>query len=716
MAKLLAYYNLCPINNVDDFLGLSRDVDPGCVINTLGRNIILVVKLSNQRQIRSWTVLDRLSSKVVYDFRSERYVGVFGGKYIRCWSQDQNDINTVKKVKLYRSVLDLFSLANGQTLLLYADGSCESLESALETRKQNKANVNDERMAAVNVDTKTHTIRDVQVLVLDNGTPLLTYFVRKEDDGSLELNYALLNPSDLKLQKGFEKIALQRIGDDIKLASSCIVDGSDGPSLLTIWSDSRIFNLQLSLGQSPKREEGVGNFIEMVQTLNVKQPLSMTCIGKDYVAFYANNKNQDGAILVLFNVQFKVFQAKQFFKVYFVSSRFWVVESNILLAFGQMLAVVPFKISKKQLSDMIGSQATFDLTNTVDDESINEECEFLDTYSFSESLTEKAKQCGLFDESSKSDEEDEETITNVPGLKRLYSADEFDEALRAAYRQSMAVNVIECDWLPEDTVQIKLFNNADYSLGPLILSEKFEIILEELERCGYSEVEITDRIVPVLVDGKLTEDLAKCLKRYSVISERTIVKALKYALSLPVPAYDEESSERPEIVEVPKKLESELPNQDIIVTAQANHPSHRDLLNVVLSCSFNRKPMTQYIRKELDFSIVTVLMQHLEDLLLDPMATLSETLHNGDTFDSDEQVVGWIMVLLDSHYQQFILSTEDTVREQLQRMLDIVNRHVGLLRELQTLAPSLRRMLERKTSKTARDPSQWYNVETITLY
>ena len=46
MAKLLAYYNLCPINNVEEFLGLSKDAEPGCVINTLGRNIILVVKVS----------------------------------------------------------------------------------------------------------------------------------------------------------------------------------------------------------------------------------------------------------------------------------------------------------------------------------------------------------------------------------------------------------------------------------------------------------------------------------------------------------------------------------------------------------------------------------------------------------------------------------------------------------------------------------------------
>ncbi|XP_049297620.1 uncharacterized protein LOC125771250 [Anopheles funestus] len=717
MARLLAYYNLCPINNVNDFLGLSRDAHPGCVINTLGRNIILVVKLSNQRQVRSWTVLERLSNKVVYDFRSERYVGVFGGRYIRCWTRDQNDINTVKKVKLYRSVLDLFTLDNGTTLLLYTDGTCESLESALETRKQNKLHPNDME-SLPHVDPNTHAIRDAQILLLDNGTPLLSYFVRKEEDGSMELNYALLNPADLKPHKGFEKIALQRIGEDIKLVSSCVVDGSDGPSLLSIWTDSRIFNLQLSFGQSPKREDGVGNFIEMVQTINVKQPLSMTSIGKDYVALYANNKNQDGAILVLFNVQFKVFQAKQYFKVYFMSSRFWVVESNILLAFGQMLAVVPFKISKKQLSDMIGSQQTFDLTHTIDDESINEECELLDVYSFDEMLSEIATKKEQLNGCSEHEKDGDDADANLaePQYKRLYSEFEFGEVLRAAYRETLPVDVIECSSLPNDMVQVKLFNNADLTLGPLILSDNFEITLEELERSGYSEMEITDRIVPLLVQANLTSDLAKCLKRYSVISERTIVKALKYALSLPDPEIDAPALADGETSKVtPRKDKSELPNQDVFVKAQANHTSHFDLLNVVLSCSFNRRALTSHTRNELDFPTVMVLLKHLEYLLVDPMATLSETLHSVENFDSDEQVVQWIMALLDSHYQQFILSMEDTVHEQLRRLLDIADRHIGLLNELKTLPPSIRRTLQEKPQKAIKT-KPWYNVETVTLY
>lgn len=56
MAKLLSYYSLCPINDVREFLGLSRDVDTGCVINTLGRNIIQVVKVGYPLKLPLLTV------------------------------------------------------------------------------------------------------------------------------------------------------------------------------------------------------------------------------------------------------------------------------------------------------------------------------------------------------------------------------------------------------------------------------------------------------------------------------------------------------------------------------------------------------------------------------------------------------------------------------------------------------------------------------------
>lgn len=46
MAKILNYYPLCPINDVEEFLGLSHGAESGTIINTLGRNIISIFKVS----------------------------------------------------------------------------------------------------------------------------------------------------------------------------------------------------------------------------------------------------------------------------------------------------------------------------------------------------------------------------------------------------------------------------------------------------------------------------------------------------------------------------------------------------------------------------------------------------------------------------------------------------------------------------------------------
>lgn len=132
MAKILTYFHLCPINDEEEFLGLSHDETKGNIINTLGKNIIINVKvriikfypvfssqfnsshqmnnfflllsnklqLSNQKQINSWTGLEKLSSKVVHDSISKQYVGPFAHKWIRCWDKNCTDINAVKKIRV----------------------------------------------------------------------------------------------------------------------------------------------------------------------------------------------------------------------------------------------------------------------------------------------------------------------------------------------------------------------------------------------------------------------------------------------------------------------------------------------------------------------------------------------------------------------------------------------------------------------------------------
>ncbi|KXJ76374.1 hypothetical protein RP20_CCG009711 [Aedes albopictus] len=711
MAKLLSYYSLCPINDVREFLGLSRDVDTGCVINTLGRNIIQVVKLSNQKLQHSWTSLDRLTSKVVYDFRSERYVAVFGNRQVRCWNRDQSDINKVKKLKFFRSILELFTLDNGQVLVLYDDGSCESLESAVDTRNEDRKDP-ENILKKPNIDSVKETILNVTAITVDSGDTILAYFVKDQEEETLTLNYALLEKESLKPLKGFHKIKLQRIEQKVHLVGQSIVDGSAGPSLITIWSDKRIFSKPLTFDDEA-HHKSIGNFISILSMINTSQPLSMIGISKDYVAIYANNLNQDGATLLLYNVQFKVVQAKQLFKVYFNNSRFWLSENHILLAFGQTLAVVPFKISKEQLSDMVGTQRSIELRSYVDNESINEDCDFNEGFAFVGNL-----------ESVVDEESDEEDSKPERVYKIFESIETFEESLRKVYKSNLQVDVLRDESLPDDTIQMRLMANVDNSLGPLVFSEKFEIFVSELEKHGFCEMEITDKVLPLMIEANASLDIGKCLKRYSTVSERALVSVLQYAL-----ACNDQPPSGTKITDLEQLLDryeesaipasnpsEEIKNLDILECHDVEDSSRNDLLNIVLSCSFNRRTILPLVRNEIDLNAVLRLLDHLLHLLTDPVSSLMDSPTNCDNFNSDDKVVEWATLLIDSHYQQIILSRDGKVRERMVNWMNVVKQHSDSLQELKSLAPAVLRLVEKKTGEGEKHVNKWYSVETVQLY
>ena len=80
----------------------------------------------------------------------------------------------------------------------------------------------------------------------------------------------------------------------------------------------------------------------------------MVAVSNSYVAMYGGNIDEEGAQLILYNVQFKVCQTRQSFKL-FHPTKMWCIDDNVMLCVGQNLAVVPFFINTQQLSEMVGS-------------------------------------------------------------------------------------------------------------------------------------------------------------------------------------------------------------------------------------------------------------------------------------------------------------------------------------------------------------------------
>lgn len=47
MAKFTTYYNLAPINDPKEFLGIAKDKVEGNIITTLEKNIVIVLKVGS---------------------------------------------------------------------------------------------------------------------------------------------------------------------------------------------------------------------------------------------------------------------------------------------------------------------------------------------------------------------------------------------------------------------------------------------------------------------------------------------------------------------------------------------------------------------------------------------------------------------------------------------------------------------------------------------
>lgn len=184
--------------------------------------------------MHSWNVLEKLSSKVVYDFRSKHYVGVFFNRSFRLWTAATKDVNRIKKEKIPKAVHELVSVQRRDTLVLYKDGSCESLELCRDTRKVDRTGA--AAMRAI-VDERQCRISQPQTFVpaADGSDSLmLTYFVLN-DDGAVGLVYFRLDGETLQPSGAVQRLHIVRPDNgSSKLVGYVVVAGQQQPSLMTL--------------------------------------------------------------------------------------------------------------------------------------------------------------------------------------------------------------------------------------------------------------------------------------------------------------------------------------------------------------------------------------------------------------------------------------------------------------------------------------------------
>lgn len=113
------------------------------------------------------------------------------------------------------------------------DGTCESLEYAIETRKEKK-DLSLPQFKSI-IEPSSVRILSSTYFKLSNNTILLTYFVKTLDNHETHLIYYTLENETLRLNGPINRLKLTRDEKEkIRLCGFTVVDSHNFPNLVTI--------------------------------------------------------------------------------------------------------------------------------------------------------------------------------------------------------------------------------------------------------------------------------------------------------------------------------------------------------------------------------------------------------------------------------------------------------------------------------------------------
>ncbi|XP_037949863.1 uncharacterized protein LOC119680910 [Teleopsis dalmanni] len=706
MTKFMSYYNLFMLSEPKELIGIDADRDDGHIIVTLGKSMVMIIKISTQKSVRSWLISEKLSAKVVYDRQSEKYVGVFGNRVIRCWDANITDVTKCKRLKFKKSIADLLTVDN-DTFVLYSDGSCETLSKAINSRK------NDIESGPLQIELSvTYTFSGASIWNLEDSK-ILTYFKHNNVNGNLELIRLDLENNNIVTY------SINRTDENVKIAGYIVFDEDDGPTLLTIWSDRRIFLLNL---QGTEPEKSPGDFVALLTELQLEKPISLVNVSRNFIAIYGANSSKDGGFLLLYNTKFKVVKGKQFFKIYFDVSRLWKIKEHLLLAMGQNLSVISYQMSKDVLADLIGSQISNDYTKLAEYD-FNEEESFHEGLTLEEQFIQNgtgvnfAKNMNHFD------------MPKADGQSTAYeSVSNFNNTINELSRLHLHIDVLEIDRnLNERKISLmKNYNDDGF------VNWHVQTIANRLERSGASEYEVTEKLLTYLIKADLLQDIAVCLRRYNNLSEKILARTLSYLLEKFTPAENQSQNEK-KTNDSTEQMEVDLPEALDNGTTIADIPNFNiceqkfqrinrkvkvvDVLNTLLLCTFDTEAIVVHLRHEIDYPKLLKVFVHLYNLFTSKETVFEKhSSYLPQSIYVEIQIIRWLSVFLSSHYQNLVLSKDENMLNILVNWSTLASNYIRQAEDLNELHCLINDLLDCKSSYTENNLNTWYSIEEVNLF
>lgn len=608
MAKLYSYYTLCPLIDQQNLLGVERDSESGCAIVTLGRNIVIRYKLQDLKQLSSWTSKDRLTTQVIYDETTRQYAAIFNEKRIRLWSAEETDLNNIKGYKFQSALHTILTLENCPPVLVRKDGATASLERAIQNRKswsgEGILKVGDKILDC-------HLIRTgdkINLCMLINNQGTYNCIV-------VRLN----NETYAEEIDSMRRMELKRRSEE--LVGHTVLQARNKACLLTLWSHGRLYSHPL---METNTETSLSNLIGIISNINTKHSVVMTALNEATVAVYGADVSEEGAVLMIYNVQFKLIQAAQKLKLYTKDAKLWKIEDKLLLAANRHLAIAPYHLAPQKIATLLGSSLRF----KNDDENT----------------------------------EDNEIVV-------------IQESTVAQWEKNGANFVRQSTEKP-----------------PVKLSKQISSYVNE----GLSDAAIQEILIPQLIESKNVEAIVWCLNNFKDLPEKLLIDLLIFSLRSPDETF--------------------LPLQNGIsdnLSASKKLYSRNDFLDTIFSLTYSDISLSAYLKSGLNFDEILQLLQYL----IQKLDSEEELFHDIVQQPTDKQLYEWSSLLLESHYQHYVLSRDSEVSTLLNKLNYVLDEHVRVFKDMENLRPILKRTISGKSSKLLqKNRNKFYTIEEIKLY
>ncbi|CAG2053493.1 unnamed protein product [Timema podura] len=589
---------------------------------SLSRSALFAVNQSdggvvvNQKQVGSWSTKDKLTSPVVYDRGRKQYVGVFIQSQLRLWARKEEHLDKIKKHKFKLPIYYVFSENDkNDPVVVFLNGLVLHLSDALQKSKE------DYKRALLKPDQViedcklvTHEHNKYVILLTKNSRVIVPTIEKVRDFvqlNSLKENFLWLEKAEViyeaKIIKNTNgKFNLPR--QELVISQKTVSEKNLVLHIMPVTDGEPAVHLKATRtdGKRPLfSDEFPGNLVHVVSAVSTKHPVAITALSSNHLAMFGADPSEEGARLLIYNLQFNLVQSHHQFKLFSNPPKMWHVDQKLLVAIGGNLAVVPYQLETERLEALVGSHKT---------------------------VTQQAAS-------------DVEIVTELQ----------------------------EVAWTKDNQIE-DTHNDA-----PQIIQQE----LRNLESSGRPQSSILEDLLPKLIEkGNISsnESSSQHLSSSATREEKMDVDGYHTLV----------------------KVNGE-------VNKGVSFPSAVcQLLNATLNIPFSDMILLPYLRN-VSFSYTLILLRYLVDFQIDKDDT--------EVVLDQEHILEWVTLLLDAHYQQYLLSKDPQILGLVKKLRHSIDIQLSYMEELKSLAPLLQGIAAGKPlKKRSHLSNKWYSIDHLRLY